>query len=72
MRKEDYEEVYSILSNAGFTNIELIPLEDINTFTFWKKEGEVDFVSINGDDSFTISDWFPCDATVKIEYHSKP
>lgn len=64
---EDYKTVEAHFRAAGFTNIELIDLNDAGIM-FWKNE-DVEFVSIAGNSTFNSDDWFYPDAKVVISYH---
>ena len=64
---KNYKEVVAKFESMGFTNIELVDLDDAGVLT-----GEVDTVksiSIGGDDSFTDFDYFSKDEKVTIIYH---
>lgn len=64
---KNYKEVVAKFESMGFTNIELVDLDDAGVLT-----GEVDTVksvSIGGDDSFTDFDYFSKDEKVTIVYH---
>lgn len=63
---ENYQYVESTLEAAGFTNIELIDLDDQGLF---KKDGEVTSVSVGGNTSFDSLDYFDKDVKVVITYH---
>lgn len=64
-----YEVEESLLRQAGFTNIKLIALKDLNSFSL-KKNGMVAGIIINGEDDFDEGDVFPKDANIIITYHS--
>lgn len=64
---DNYKEVETELKNAGFTNIKTAILYDI--VWGWTSEGEVDSVSINGNDDFSKGDVFKKDAEIVITYH---
>ena len=64
---EDYKTVEAHFEAAGFTNIELIDLDD-SGMAFWK-DGKVETISVGGDTSFDTTDWFEPDTTVVISYH---
>lgn len=64
---EDYRTVEAHFKAAGFTNIELIDLDD-SGIAFWT-EGEVQMISIGGDTSFSSMDYFDPDTKVVISYH---
>lgn len=67
----DYQEVVAQLKDAGFTNIETEVLSDL--LTGWTtKDGEVEKVSVNGDDLFSTDDKFPSDANIVVTYHTSP
>ena len=64
---EKYETVEAHFEAAGFTNIELIDLDDAG-ISFWKN-GEVEIISVGGNTSFDSADWFEPDTRVVISYH---
>ncbi|MGM9608039.1 MAG: hypothetical protein ACI3XJ_11100 [Oscillospiraceae bacterium] len=64
---KDYETVAAHFEAAGFTNIELIDLDD-SGLAFWN-EGKVDTISVGGDTDFESVDWFYPDTKVVISYH---
>lgn len=64
---EDYKTVKAHFEAAGFTNIELIDLDDAGIM-FWD-EGKVKTISVGGDTDFDSTDWFEPDVKVVISYH---
>ncbi len=64
---EDYKSVQAHFESAGFTNIELIDLND-SGLAFWK-DGEVEIISVGGNTTFESLDWFAPDTKVVISYH---
>lgn len=64
---EDVKTVNAHFEAAGFTNIELIDLDD-SGIAFWT-DGEVKTISIGGDTSFSGDDYFDPDTKVVISYH---
>lgn len=64
---KDYQTVEAHFEAAGFTNIELVDLDD-SGLAFWT-EGKVDTISVGGDTSFDSIDWFYPDTKVVISYH---
>ena len=54
---------------AGFTDVEAVPLCDLNIFTV-KRNGKVEDITIAGIDDFEEGDIFPKTAKVTITYHS--
>ena len=66
---EDYREVQSELSAAGFTNFSYSILYDI-IFGI-TPEGEVDSVTIDGNSDFEAGDVYPNDVPIVITYHMK-
>lgn len=64
---EDYKVVVAHFEAAGFTNIELIDLDD-SGIAFWKSE-KVEMISIGGNTDFETTDWFSPDTKVVISYH---
>lgn len=66
---KNYNGVVAQYRSAGFSNIQAIPLCDLNIFTA-KKNGQVESVSINGNDDFDTGDIFQKKDSVIITYHS--
>ena len=65
--EKNYVSVQKQLEAAGFTNVEVVDLNDAGLFK--NKKDTVENVSVNGDSSFSSSDYFDKDATVVITYH---
>ena len=64
----DYRAVGTELTDLGFTNIDYETIEDL-TVGWFAKEGEVKYISIDGDSSFSSGDYFEKDAHILITYH---
>lgn len=64
---EDYKTVEAHFKAAGFSNIELIDLND-SGIAFWN-DGKVETISIGGDISFDSTDFYDPDTKVVISYH---
>lgn len=64
---EDYKTVEAHFEAAGFTNIELIDLDDAG-IVFWRND-KVETISIGGNTQFESTDWFDPDTKVVISYH---
>ena len=64
---ENYTDVQTELSEAGFTNISFEILYDI--VIGWTEEGEVDSVSVGGNTEFEQGDIFKKDVAIVITYH---
>lgn len=64
---EDYKTVEAHFEAAGFTDIELIDLDDAG-IAFWNN-GKVETISVGGDTDFDSTDWFDPDTKVIISYH---
>jgi DNA-directed RNA polymerase subunit RPC12/RpoP len=64
---KNYEIVEAHFEAAGFTDIELIDLNDAG-IRFWN-DGKVEIISVGGDTSFDSTDWFLPDTKVVISYH---
>ena len=65
-----YLEVEKAFRYAGFSDVKSVPENDVVLGVF-KKDGEVDYISINGLDNYEESDWIDIDSEVVIYYHSK-
>ena len=73
-KMQDYEEknynsIVALYKAAGFTNINIVPLCDLNIFTS-KKNGQVEDITIDGDSDFDEGDVFSKLSNVTITYHS--
>lgn len=66
---QNYADVQTELSEAGFTNISFEILYDIELG--WTDEGEVDSISVDGNTEFEQGDIFKKDAAIVITYHMK-
>ena len=64
---KDYKSVEAHLKAAGFTNIELIDLND-SGIMFWNN-GKVETISIGGNTSFDTTSYFNKDIKIIISYH---
>lgn len=71
LANETYENAAQILRNAGFEDVETEPNYDL-VLGIFAKEGEIDYISINGDRHFSEDDWFFPDAIVRVVYHAWP
>ena len=67
MEEKKYKAIKETLETEGFTNITLIDLDDAGFFD--KRKNTIDHVSIDGDTSFSSSDYFYPDAKIIISYH---
>lgn len=67
-----YADAEQRFRDAGFTNIECLELNDIDFLkSFYTDEGSVDYITVNGEDNFGSSSYYPPDATIRIYYHSQ-
>lgn len=66
-----YQEVAAQFEAAGFTNIEYDIIDDL-ILGWLTEDGEVEQVTIDGDDIFSEDDDYPEDAVVLISYHTFP
>ena len=65
-----YNKALQLYKNAGFININAIPLHDLSRFN-QKKDGMVESITINGNDEFEEEEVYPKNANILITYHSK-
>lgn len=71
MAGRDYQEVLSAFTDKGFTNVKLEPIEDL--ITGWLTEdGEVEKVTVGGDEDYSPDQWVPAETEVIIYYHTFP
>lgn len=65
----DYRSVVEDFEERGFTNISLVALDDL--ITGWlTKDGEVENVSVDGDENYSADEWYSNDVEVIITYHT--
>lgn len=68
-----YSDAEQRFSDAGFTSIECIDLNDLDLVSgLFNSDGSVDHITINGEEDFSSSSHYPSDATIRIYYHSHP
>ncbi len=67
---KNYNSVAMIYRNAGFTNVNSLPLGDLGLFN-QRKNGQVETITINGNEKFEEGDVFPKNVNILITYHSK-
>ena len=67
---KNYHSAELLFKGAGFANVTAVPLGDLNVFNM-KKNGQVEMVTINGNEDFEEGDVFPKASNVLITYHSK-
>ena len=65
-----YNKAVILYKNAGFVNVNAIPLHDLTRFN-QKKDGMVESITINGTDDFEEEEVYPKNANILITYHSK-
>ena len=66
-----YEEVAAAFETAGFSNIEYEIIDDL--ITGWlTKDGEVERVTLDGNDDFDTNDLFDESTVLTISYHTFP
>lgn len=67
----NYEEVIDAFETAGFTNIQTEKIEDL--IVGWlTNDGDIEYVSVDGDKNFSPDTAFPKDVEVIIAYHTFP
>lgn len=65
----DYEEVIDEFEEQGFTNVKTAILDDL--ITGWLiKDGEVESVSVDGDEDYSSDTWYPNNVEVIVTYHT--
>ena len=69
VKKKLYEEVKTGFEQKGYQDIQVKPIYDL--IIGWSiKDGQVEYVMINGDSEFSKDQTYPKDATVAIGYHT--
>lgn len=69
LRKLNYMDVHKKLSNLGFINISVQPINDLTT-GWIKKDGSVERVRINSNTNYRKGAVFKYDVPIVIEYHT--
>ena len=68
-RGENYTEIVKQFEKSGFINIKTVPIYDI-TLGWFKDDGEIDEISINGETKFNTDDEYRVDAEIVITFHT--
>lgn len=67
----NYQEAVDDFTSNGFTNVKTEKLEDL--ISGWlTKDGEVETVSVDGDENYSTDSWYPNSVEVVITYHTFP
>lgn len=67
----NYQEAVDDFTSNGFTNVKTEKLEDL--ISGWlTKDGEVETVSVDGDENYSADSWYPNSVEVVITYHTFP
>jgi len=68
---KDYQSVIAEFEKNGFTNIKTEAMGDL-VFGWLNKDGEVESVSVDGDEGYSPNRWYPNNVAILITYHSFP
>ena len=68
-KNKNYNAVKLLFKQAGFSNIKIVPLNDLGLFSK-KKEGMVESVLINSSEKIKKGDIYSLDSKIIIMYHS--
>lgn len=68
---KDYKEVIKDFEESGFKNIKTEKIEDL-ILGWLTKDGEVESVSVDGNEDYSPNVWYPNDVEVLITYHTFP
>lgn len=66
---EDFNRVLQLYQDAGFVNIKLEVIDDL-IFGWFKKDGSVESIAINGETKFSTEYTYRPDAEIVITYHT--
>ena len=69
MKGRTYTDVVEIFEDQGFTNIRLEKIEDL-IFGWLTKDGEVEKVTVGGDENYSADKWVDSDTEIVIYYHT--
>ena len=67
MEGKKYQGIIEQLEESGFVNIKTIDMDDAGLFT--NKSDTIESVTIDGDSSFSSSDYFDPNSKIIISYH---
>ncbi|SEL86035.1 hypothetical protein SAMN04487770_11946 [Butyrivibrio sp. ob235] len=67
---KNYNSIAMLFRGAGFSNVKVVPLHDLNVFN-QMKNGQVESVTIDGNSEFEEGDVFSKNASVLITYHCR-
>ncbi len=67
----DYKEAINKFKNAGFTNIKAEPIDDL-IFGIMTSDGEIEKITIDGDEAFDRYETYEAGSEVIITYHTFP
>ncbi|HEM4571826.1 TPA: DUF4839 domain-containing protein [Streptococcus suis] len=65
----DYQSVQKQLEDAGFENVSTQKIEDL-TFGIFTKDGEIEKITVKGEEVFSKGDLFEKDVPITIHYHT--
>ncbi len=71
LKGDDYLEVSALFEESGFTRIKPEKIDDL-VLGLLTKDGEVEAVTVGGNNSFSAGEWVPSDTEVIIVYHTFP
>lgn len=71
MEGQNYQDVIKKFEEKGFTNIKTEKIEDL-VFGWLTDDGEVEKVSVGGNEDYSPDKWIPADTEVIIYYHTFP
>ena len=72
IRGMNHEIIETELRSAGFSDIESEGLGDKGGWFDFTRDGDIDYISINGQSDFKENTWFNKDSKIIIKYHSFP
>lgn len=67
----NYEEVVAEFKNAGFTDVKPMKIEDLISGVL-VTDGEIEKVSIDGDENYSSATWYDPEVKVLVYYHTFP
>ena len=69
IKKQNYNEVQTQFKEAGFVNISIEPIYDV-VLGWFVSDGEIESITVNGEDEFYKGEEFRPDDAVVIKYHT--
>jgi flagellin-like hook-associated protein FlgL len=71
LKNENYQKIVKQLEDAGFINVDTLIIDDL-IFGFFTEDGEVEAMTINGEEEFSKGEKFDKEVKITVSYHTFP